>query len=737
MGAELFFINLAATLCVLFFVGLVVRSGLSTLINRRFIYFLIALLGWLIFNYFSNQTFLSHDMLFAINRLVFVAAVFAIATMLRFCLTTLMAKTNKIIDTTIWIVTGMASVLALTPYVVESITAQGSVVGITFAWGSGIYFMLLALLAIGVIVALFYGSIKAKGIERARARALFAAFGVGLIVVTVTNVILPAIFDLFYLSAAGSLVVVILLVGVGYSIVKYQLFDIRLFVARSLAYIFVITFLAIIYSIITFGFLSQLTDQSISLAHEIPYFLTALFLGFTFWPMKNYFNKVSDRIFYKDNYDIQDVLNRFSNLILGEVRLDSLLDGALHVISDSLKSDFGKIILINEKGGIMGGSGYGVEPKIDKLHIVDDLLKPDKDVLIVDGEDMAGLKRKNRSLYSALKAMRTGEIQVAVRLKTLSSGSIGYILLGQKRNGGSYTDQDVRLLGLVCGELAVAVENSLRFEEIKNFNETLQGKVDSATHRLQRANTQLQRLDEAKDEFVSMASHQLRTPLTSVKGYISMVLEGDVGKITSTQRQLLGEAFTSSERMVHLINDFLNVSRLQTGKFMLERRKVDLAKVVSQEVESLQTTAKAHDLTLKYRRPSYFPVLYVDENKLRQVMMNFIDNAIYYSHEGTTIDVKLEIVEGDAVLTVHDTGIGVPKSEQAHLFGKFFRATNARKQRPDGTGVGLFLAKKVVDAHGGSMVFESVEDEGSTFGFRLPVKKLSSAPKDDADKLDN
>jgi signal transduction histidine kinase len=189
--------------------------------------------------------------------------------------------------------------------------------------------------------------------------------------------------------------------------------------------------------------------------------------------------------------------------------------------------------------------------------------------------------------------------------------------------------------------------------------------------------------------------------------------------------------------MVHLINDFLNVSRLQTGKFMIDRRPIDLAKITAQEVESLQTTARAHDLKLKFRAPAYFPVLYIDEGKIRQVIMKFIDNAIYYSTEFSTVRIELALNEGDAVLKVHNDGIGVPKAEQAHLFTKFFRATNARKQRPDGTGVGLFLAKKVIVAHGGSMVFESVEGEGSTFGFRLPVKKLSLAPAGDADELDN
>ena len=110
--------------------------------------------------------------------------------------------------------------------------------------------------------------------------------------------------------------------------------------------------------------------------------------------------------------------------------------------------------------------------------------------------------------------------------------------------------------------------------------------------------------------------------------------------------------------------------------------------------------------------------------------MNFIDNAIYYSTEDSTITVKVTIEDGDVVFAVHDTGIGVPKSEQARLFTKFFRATNARRQRPDGTGIGLYLAKKVIDAHDGTMLFSSVEGKGSTFGFRLPIKKLSESPID-------
>ena len=157
----------------------------------------------------------------------------------------------------------------------------------------------------------------------------------------------------------------------------------------------------------------------------------------------------------------------------------------------------------------------------------------------------------------------------------------------------------------------------------------------------------------------------------------------------------LQEAFTSSERMVHLISDFLNVSRLQTGKFVIDRVQTDLVSLVAEEVANVSQVASAHKVNVRFRKPARFPLLYLDENKLRQVIMNLIDNAIYYSPNADTVRVRLSIEDGDVVLRVVDHGMGVPKDAQKRLFTKFFRAENARRQRPDGTGIGLYLAKKV------------------------------------------
>ena len=232
-------------------------------------------------------------------------------------------------------------------------------------------------------------------------------------------------------------------------------------------------------------------------------------------------------------------------------------------------------------------------------------------------------------------------------------------------------------------------------------------------------------MDQTKDDFISMASHQLRTPLTSVKGYVSMVLDGDAGQINDLQRKLLNQSYISSQRMVYLISDLLNVSRLRTGKFLIEAIPSNLAKVIKDEIEQLQETAKGRNLELTYEMPKQFPTLMLDETKIRQVIMNFIDNAIYYTPSGGHINVKLTDTKERVSFTVTDDGIGVPKQEQPHLFGKFYRAHNARRARPDGTGLGLFMAKKVIVAQGGAILFKSQENRGSVFGFTFTKAHLA------------
>jgi signal transduction histidine kinase len=297
-------------------------------------------------------------------------------------------------------------------------------------------------------------------------------------------------------------------------------------------------------------------------------------------------------------------------------------------------------------------------------------------------------------------------------------GAIGTLIIGLRDEAMIH---DPKLLNRVGDAVGMALDNKLLQEENRRI-----------LLRLESSNAKLRLLDRTKDDFISMASHQLRTPLTSVKGYVSMVLDGDAGKISDLQRKLLNQAFVSSQRMAYLISDLLNVSRLRTGKFVIEPTSLNLAEVIGQEVEQLIETVKSRGLEINYHKPENFPNLMLDDTKMRQVIMNFVDNAVYYTPSGGHIDIYLEEKPETIEFTVVDDGIGVPKTEQHRLFSKFYRAHNAKRARPDGTGLGIFMAKKVIIAQGGAVIFRSAEGRGSTFGFTFPKAKLLPPEPDTA-----
>jgi len=591
------------------------------------------------------------------------------------------------------------------------------------ATGAFIFFVhFLSLVAIA-IYSLSRGMRTSHGITRKHLQSLAIGLAPIVLVAPVTGFILPLVFHISELAVLSPLYTFIFVVFVGYAIARQGLFDIKEAAIRSLVYGFSILTLGLLYYGLAYFISAILFKQEVekNIGFSIVNILLALLLAFIFQPVKRFFDRITNRVFYRNGYDTGDFLIRLGRILTSTTELHVVLEQIGKEVRSTLKASGSLFVVYRDHHpNELVGEGLSKDFSDEEWSIIRDMATISEGGLLAVDKLGASKLPYGQKLYALLSKKH-----IAYVLPLVSADeTVGYFMLGESMTG-VYTKQDTSALKAIANELVIAVQNARSVQAIRDLNANLEQRVNNATHELRLSNKKLIELDEAKDEFVSMASHQLRTPLTSVKGYISMVLEGDAGKITPAQKRLLEEAFTSSERMVHLISDFLNISRLQTGKFVIDKSLVNLADLVSQEVDGLKATAEARALKLQYRKPSYFPSLYIDEGKIRQVLMNFIDNAIYYSMERTTITVKLRVEDGDAVLEVHDTGIGVPKSEQQRLFTKFFRATNARRQRPDGTGIGLFLAKKVIVAHGGNMVFSSTEGEGSVFGFRLPIKKLS------------
>lgn len=229
-------------------------------------------------------------------------------------------------------------------------------------------------------------------------------------------------------------------------------------------------------------------------------------------------------------------------------------------------------------------------------------------------------------------------------------------------------------------------------------------------------------VERMKTEFVSIAAHQLRTPMSAIKWTLRMILDGDLGPITSEQKDFLDKSYVSNERMISLINDLLNVTRIEEGRHLYNLILVNLEDLTNNIVSSYTEIAKRKSLALEYVKPEQkLPQVKVDVEKIRLVISNLIENAIKYTPVKGSIAVKVSVEEGRVQVAVKDTGVGILKDQQERIFTKFFRGTNVMRMETEGTGLGLFIAKNIVETHGGKIWFESEEGKGTTFLFNLPT----------------
>lgn len=588
----------------------------------------------------------------------------------------------------------------------------------------GLPYILFILFCLVLFVVNIRRSVKDSPSTKKQARTIV----IGLVLTAIHGllfiIIVPLLFgqkNIFYVI--GYISPLYFVLATVYSLLRQQLFDFKSVAARAAAYLFTTVFVVFVY--VGSAYLLKtlvLSELSLDKTQFFSNIVLTVFLIVLYPYVRKKFDKLTNALFFRDSYDPQVFLDELNKTLVNNIQIDSVLTKSSIVIETNLKSQFCSFFINDTtyfRSRMIGD--HKSKLSAEDISTVQKLIpKTQKKIIFTEEE------ADNNDEQELINLLKKNDVEVLLRLVNAPNNNIlgiGYLLIGPKRSGNLYNKQDLKLLGIIANELVIAVQNALRFEEIEQFNLTLQKKITDATKELKKSNEKLKALDEAKDEFISMASHQLRTPLTSVKGYLSMLAEGDAGKLNDTQKKFIDQAFISSQRMVYLIADLLNVSRLKTGKFIIESHPVYLPDVVDSEIAQLNETVKSRGLTMTFDKPKEFTMINLDETKIRQVIMNFTDNAIYYTPSGGSIKVALTEDASGVEFTVTDTGIGVPKSEQPHLFTKFYRAGNARKARPDGTGLGLFMAKKVVVAQGGSLIFKTTEGKGSTFGFRFNLTR--------------
>ncbi|MCK5211340.1 PAS domain S-box protein [Candidatus Parcubacteria bacterium] len=228
-------------------------------------------------------------------------------------------------------------------------------------------------------------------------------------------------------------------------------------------------------------------------------------------------------------------------------------------------------------------------------------------------------------------------------------------------------------------------------------------------------------IDKMKSEFISIAAHQLRTPLSAIKWVIKMILDGEVGELNDEQKEFLSKGYKSNERIIELVNDMLNVSRIEEGRFGYTFNKEDFATLINKIASSEENVLESKSIKFTLNLPSSLPKIYIDKTKMDLALTNLLENAIKYTPEHGKISLSVEAGDKFIKVRIKDNGVGIPEKDQPKLFTKFFRAVNVIRMQTEGSGLGLFMVKNIIKRHGGEIMVNSEEGKGTEFIFTLPI----------------
>lgn len=621
----------------------------------------------------------------------------------------------------LWIFAGLYSAffLSLTLYlllftniwiadvVVDPIRGLQTILGPGYAWWSIAIWGELAF-----AIAVFLMNIRnSVGINRLQIIYFLAGFSLFGIFATISDIFFPFVFhdtSLFSLSTVASLFFTF---SATYVIVKHRFLDIRLVIARSFAYICLVVILGAFYIggllLTSTYFIKQETNTSDLLVSTI----LALFLAFTFQPLKRILEKLTDAIFYHVHYDEDQVLSALSHILSTNIELRPLAEQIMRIILKEMRITRGALILMSGKDQYEV-IAEGFSEQLNAISCSFTSLLDLHKVIVFDDLEEGELK----------ESMRRLDIYFA-KVLHVNNDIIGFLILGDKASGEIYSEQDLKVFDILSPELSIAIQNAESYEKIRMFNITLGQEVKKATLDLQTANSRLKELDRLKNDFVSIASHELRTPMTAIRSYLWMVLKRPDIKLSEKMQKYLSRAYISTERLINLVNDMLNVSRIESGSIEIRPREFDIQSLIEEIVSMVLPKAGEKNVSIQLVKGK-IPTVFADPDKVTQVVLNLLGNALKFTPVNGKITITF-FTDGKVVeVSIHDTGVGISKDDLSKLFQKFGRLDNsyAAAATSGGTGLGLFISKALIDLmHGRIWATSEGAGKGSTFTFSLLI----------------
>lgn len=297
---------------------------------------------------------------------------------------------------------------------------------------------------------------------------------------------------------------------------------------------------------------------------------------------------------------------------------------------------------------------------------------------------------------------------------------LGTILVGNDLPYAVLTEGDVEILSILAGQIASGIENAKLYEELWKSHQELEQRVNHRTKELALANEKLRNIDKLKSDFVSAVSHELRTPLTSIKGYAAILIAEKLGPLPPAVKERLEKINKHSDSLTKLVNDLLDISRIESGKTGMKLERVNLTEIAEEVSDIIMPQLKEKNIRLVLELPQEIPLCLADKTQIGRVFTNLLSNALKFTPEKGSISIKVKDSKNLAQVDIHDTGIGIAEDDLARIFEEFYRIDNPINQQIKGTGLGLSLVKHIIEAHKGKIWVTSALNKGTTFSFTLP-----------------
>ena len=418
----------------------------------------------------------------------------------------------------------------------------------------------------------------------------------------------------------------------------------------------------------------------------------------------------------KDNENFS-LLLELGRVINSTLKTDDLLKLCLEKAVEFTKADFGFILLIeNDTLEFKYTTGYNNEnTEVLNLKI---------------GEGICGYAA-NAGIPIIVNNVETDQRYIKINDFIKSEAAIPIIrnnkvigILDLESTKINNFSEYSRALQVLTNQMAVALENATLVDEISNFNEKLKHEIEAATKELREKNKELEKMDKLKSDFVSNVSHELRTPLTSIKGYTQLLFEERIGKVDEQQKHCLKIVLEESDRLTRLINDVLDLSKLEHGKIKFKIEKIQIIDLAVLVINTMMMIAHEKNITINYEFEENLPIISASKDLIKQVFINILGNAIKFTHKGGEIFITIKKKDNNGIeVSIKDGCPGIPPEVITKIFDKFYQVDSSMTREHSGTGLGLAIAKHIIDIHQGEIGVESEIGKGCVFTFTLPLKR--------------